>query len=89
MLHSSFRSTDKKGKTFWFNVVPLIDIFNFCDTEIGDIVSRTVDYKLAVNWKTLDRSGVKRPNTNNTNITETLTRLSKLRHQKMAKPTAK
>ena len=89
MLHSSFRSTGKKGKTFWFDVVPLIDIFNFYDTEIGDIVSRTVDYKLVVNWKVPDRSEVKRPNTNNTNITETLTRLSKLRRQKIAKLTAK
>ena len=66
MLYSSFRSTDKKGKTFWFTVLPLIDIFNFCDTEIVDILSGSVDYKLVVNLKIPDRSWVKCPNTNNT-----------------------
>ena len=71
MLYLSFRSTDKKGKTFLFIVLPLIDISNFCDTEIVDILPGTVDSKLVVNSKPPDRSGVKCSNNNNTNITET------------------
>ena len=66
------------------------DISNFCDTEIVDIFSGTVDSKLVVNFKPHDRSRVERPNTNDTkyywdtNFIEEIEALSK-----MAKVTAK
>ena len=45
VLHSSFRSTNKKRKTFWFIVLLLIDIPNYCDTDIVDILYGTADSK--------------------------------------------
>ena len=57
----------------------MTDISNFRDIEIVDILSGTVDSKLAVSLKTPDRSVVKRSNTNNTNITETPTSFNKFR----------
>ena len=44
MLQSSFKSADKKGKAFWFTVLPLLDNSNFCNTEIVG----TVDFKLCL-----------------------------------------
>ena len=49
----------------------MIDIPNFRDSEIVDILSGTVDSNIAVNLKTFHRAGVTRSNTNNTIITET------------------
>ena len=60
-------------------VLPLIDISNFFDSEIVDIHSAALDYKLVVNLKNPDILGVKPSNTNNTNITETPTCLNKFR----------
>ena len=57
MLNSSFKSTNKKGKTFCVTVLRLIDVSTFSDTEI------VVDPNFVVNWKTLDGSGVKWSNT--------------------------
>ena len=54
-------------------------VSNLCDTEIVDILSGIVDCKLVVNLKTPGRSGVKRSNTNNTNVTETPTCFNKFR----------
>ena len=62
-----------------FTVLPLVDIPNFCDAEIVDILSGTVDSKLVANQKTPGRSGVKRSNTNNRNITETPTSFNKFK----------
>ena len=91
MLYSSFSSTDKKGKTSWFTVLPLIliDISNFCDTEIVDILSRTADYKLVVNLKAPDRSRAKRSNTNDRNVTKTPTCLNKFRSSENGKSDSK
>ena len=55
------------------------NFFDFRDKEIVDILSGTVDSSNLVNLKTRDRSGVKRSNTNNTNITETPTSFNKFR----------
>ena len=84
-----FRSMNKRRKTFWFTVLSLIEISNFCDTEIVDILSGTVGYKLEVNLKTPDRSGVNCSNTNNANITETLTCLNKFRPSENGKTDSK
>ena len=80
---------DKKGKTFLFTTLPLIDISNFYDTEIVDILSGNVDFKLVVNLKTSDRSGVKRSNTDNTNITETSTHFNNFRPPENGKTDSK
>ena len=56
----------------------MIDISNFCDTDIVDILSRPVEFKLVINLKALDRSGVKCSNTNKS-ITETSTSFHKYR----------
>ena len=54
----------------------LFDISDFCDTEIVDVLSGALDFKLVVNLKPPDRPGVVL-NTNNTNITETPTSFNK------------
>ena len=46
-----------------------MDITNFWNIEIVDILFGTVDSKLVVNLNAPDRTGVKRSNTNNINIT--------------------
>ena len=51
MLYLAFKSANKKGKRFWYTVLPLIDICNFRDTEIVDVLSGTVDSHLVVNLK--------------------------------------
>ena len=52
---------------------------NFCETETVNILYGTADYKLVVNLKTPERSGVKRPNANNINFTEARTCFNKFR----------
>ena len=67
----------------------MIDISHFCDTEIVDILSGTVDYTLVVNLKTPDRSGVKRSNTNNASITQTPICFNKFRPPENGTPDRK
>ena len=43
-------------KEQWFTVLPLIEISNFCDIEIVDILSGIVESKLVVNLKTPDNT---------------------------------
>ena len=57
------------------------DISDFYDTEIVDVLSGALDFKLVVNLKPPDRSGVVL-NTNNTNITETPTSFNKFKPSK-------
>ena len=66
----------------------MIELSNL-NTEIVDIFSGTVDPKLVVNLKTRDGSGVKRSNTNNTNITETPTCFNKFRPSENGKTDSK
>ena len=89
MLYSSLKSADKKKKTFWFTVLPLIDISNFCDTEIVDILFGTADSDLVVNLETPDRSEVKHSNTNNTNIIEAPTSFNKFKSSENGKTDGK
>ena len=63
----------------------MINISNFYDTDIVDILSGTVDSKLVINIKSPDRSGVKHSNTNNTNITETPTSFNKFKRSEKDK----
>ena len=89
MLYSNFKSTDKTEKTFWFTVLPLIDISNFCDIETVDILSGTLDSKFVVSLKTSDTTRVEHSNTNNTNILKHQLLLINSSRQKMTKLTAK
>ena len=65
------------------------DISNFHDIETVDILSGTVDSNFVVNLKTPDRSGVKRSNTDNTNITQTPTSFNKFRPSENGKTDSK
>ena len=69
-VNSSFKSTDKKRKTFWFTLLPFIEVSNLSDIKTVNIFSRTADSKLVVNLKTADIWVVKCSNTNDTNISE-------------------
>ena len=62
---------------------------NFCHTEIVHVLSRTVKSKLVINLKTLDGTGVKRSNTNNTSISETPTSFHKNRLSENGKTDSK
>ena len=66
----------KKRKDLWFTVLRLIDISDFRDTKIVDILSGTVDSNLKVNLKIPHRSGVTR---SNTNTAETITSFNKFK----------
>ena len=65
------------------------DISNFHDIETVDILSGTVHSNFVVNLKTPDRSGVKRSNTDNTNITQTPTSFNKFRPSENGKTDSK
>ena len=67
----------------------MIDISNFDNIEIIDILSGTVDSKFVLQLKTPDRTGVKRSNTNNTSITETPTSFNKFRPSENGKTDSK
>ena len=62
---------------------------NFCDTEIVNVLSATVDSKLVVNLKTPGRSGAKGSNINNANATEVPSCFNKFRPSKIGKTDSK
>ena len=64
----------------------MIDISNFCNLEI---LPRTVDSKLVVNLKPPHKTGVRRSNTNNTNITVRPISFNKFRPSKNGKTDSK
>ena len=67
----------------------MIDIFTFCDTEIVDIFSGTVDSKLEVNLRAPDRLRVKYYNKIIPILLRHQLSLMNLGRQKMTKLTAK
>ena len=67
----------------------MIDISNFCDTEIVDILFGTTDSDLVVNLETPDRSEVKHSNTNYRNINETPTSFNKFKSPENGKTDSK